>query len=113
MLINWASNWPRPAAEGSTEAPHKDFRTWLTDGAWYLLPDGTRVRAVWYEGNQWRLIAAHEFMVSLPAQPLLAIVPDGTVYHCQRTPRSPSGYDLTFTLSDLTIDDLRPAAPLI
>jgi hypothetical protein len=88
-----------------------DFRTWFTERAIYLFPDGTPVVAQFFDAGDnpcWWFVEARAD--GRPGLLLAAVLPNGSVWDYVPWPDRSKPEICRPQRSDLTIADLRPAA---
>lgn len=89
----------------------EQFQTWFTPKAVYMLPDGTRVVALWTElGEQprWWFVAEQGRTSGVWGDLQLVVYPNGSFYNYVPEPNHEQPELFIPMPSDLCIDDLRP-----
>lgn len=87
------------------------IQTWFTHKAVYMLPDGTRVIALWTElGEQprWWFVAEQGRTPGVWGDLQLVVYPNGSVYNYVPEPKQGNPEVFIPVPSDLCIDDLHP-----
>jgi hypothetical protein len=88
-----------------------DFRTWFNHRAVYLLPDGTRVVALWRNfGDRplWWFVAERSTTPGRWGHLKIAVVSTGSVYRYVPQPDAQNPEVFVPCISDLTVADIRP-----